>query len=97
MQESGGMYLRECLLENVGPLECVDLSLPFNNKCSRNLRSSAGRLVLLFAYHQNWAVSVPDDAVGYTPHERSSYSTKTTAAHRPGMGMTSKPSSKWWR
>lgn len=24
------MYLRECLLENVGPLEFVDLSLPFN-------------------------------------------------------------------
>lgn len=30
MRESGGMYLRECLLENVGPIEFVDLSLPFN-------------------------------------------------------------------
>lgn len=26
------MYLRECLLENVGPLEIVDLSLPFNEE-----------------------------------------------------------------
>src|SRR6478752_10592640 len=24
------MYLRECLIENVGPLELVDLTLPFN-------------------------------------------------------------------
>ena len=38
-------------------------------------------MVLLVAYHQNGAVSVPDDAVGYTPHEGSSYSATTTAAH----------------
>ncbi len=24
------MYLRECLLENVGPLESIDLTLPFD-------------------------------------------------------------------
>jgi hypothetical protein len=26
------MYLRECMLENVGPLEFIDLSLPFDEK-----------------------------------------------------------------
>jgi hypothetical protein len=40
-----------------------------------------GRLVLLFAYYHNWLVSVPDNAIAYAPHERSSYSAMTTAAN----------------
>ena len=40
-----------------------------------------GRSVLLFAYYHNRPVSVPDNAIAYTPHERSSYSAMTTAAN----------------
>ena len=37
--------------------------------------------MLLFAHHQNRAVSVSNDRVGDTPHERSSYSAATPAAY----------------
>ncbi len=47
---------------------------------SRKLRSSEGRLLFLFAHYQNRAVCVSDDAIGYTPHQRSSYSSATAAA-----------------
>jgi hypothetical protein len=38
-------------------------------------------LVLLFTHHHNRAVSMADDAVGDTPHQRSSYSAATATAH----------------
>src|SRR5215211_275186 len=48
---------------------------------SRKLRSSEGCLLFLFAHYQNRAVCVSDDAIGYTPHQRSSYSGAAAAAH----------------
>ena len=48
---------------------------------SRELRSSEGRLLFLFAHYQNRAVCVSDDAIGYTPHQRSSYSGAAAAAY----------------
>ena len=48
---------------------------------SRKLRSSEGRLLFLFAHYQNRAVCVSDDAIGYTPHQRSSYSGAAAAAY----------------
>ena len=51
------------------------------NLRSRKLRSSEGRLLFLFAHYQNRAVCVSDDAIGYTPHQRSSYSGAAAAAY----------------
>ncbi len=52
-----------------------------DNTISRKLRSSEGRLLFLFAHYQNRAVCVSDDAIGYTPHQRSSYSAVAAAAY----------------
>jgi hypothetical protein len=46
------MYLRDCLLENVGPIETVDLSLPFNEDGSPKPvvlvgRNGSGKSILL--------------------------------------------------
>jgi hypothetical protein len=46
----------------------------------RLLGISEGRLFFVFAHYQNRAVCVSDDAIGYTPHQRSSYSAATAAA-----------------
>ena len=49
--------------------------------CVYGLRNSESRLMLLFAYHQNRAVSVPDDAAGDAAHQCPPYPAHSPATH----------------
>jgi hypothetical protein len=49
-----------------------DLTIGVRDPSQGGLKDRAC-LSLVFAYHQYWAVGVPDNAVGDAPHKRSSY------------------------
>jgi hypothetical protein len=74
-----GRPLLPCRPQGSGPVASL-VHRVAGKSSSRKLRSSEGRLLFLLAHHQNRAVCVSDNVIGYTPHQCSSYSAATAAA-----------------